>query len=204
MTRSAIASLILLAASLAPAITTANSHNQELTPEAIRSAELFVQSRIGVGEPFRTIECVHSWSEKIVVDDVRKRPRKPPAVERVAQFCAFTYLPNGYDAIRVRVVVSQVNGGPWEGELPDCFHEPECCEVIIGRSEVIELAEEIGLTASRDGWSIQLGYRFEEGPGLYWTVHDAQVGNRRVSNRLLVVDSRSGEWWEETARPYIR
>lgn len=186
-------------------------HAQHGTLGAIveSSAERYVRSRLGVGTLSQSLVCVHSWARRSVPDDPHDGPwcgTDPfyPSVPSV-NFCAFTFLPNGSDVLPVRVVVSGAGSGKWEGELPDCNTNPEHCEVLVGLEAVLTLAESMGLSPGLGDEDIHLQYQFEYGQGLQWLVYDGRTRNgHRASDRLLVVDSYTGEWFETKTRPYVR
>lgn len=171
------------------------------------SAESYLRSRLGAGAQDQSLRCVTSWAEDLASDDPRVPQRCGTGTHGpiLVNFCAFTFLPKGRDVAPVQVVVSQRGTNPWTGEVPDCNANPEHCEVAVGRSAVIDLAESIGLSPGLGNWNVQLQYRPEYGASLQWLVYDGLTRTGLpASNRLLVVDAYTGEWFETKTPPYTR
>jgi len=179
-----------------------HAETHDVAPSTVREARREVEFRLGVGTALESLIYVGGQTEvpsRMHLDHSR-------GVFHERTQCRFEFLPNGEGALPVQIAVSRVDGGPWVADFPECNLYPENCEARVRRADAIDLAIETGLEEPAEGGRVSLAFYPPGDPRLCWLVSGVRTGPKgRASERRLVIDALTGEWYEERgSRPCLR
>lgn len=102
------------------------------------------------------------------------------------------FRPDPLRDLTCSLILTSIDGSPYEpddGPLPDCVHQPELCDITIGRDEAIDLAVAQGL--DRDWGKYTTDLVVAGGvEGFVWRVRAHPAG--ALHDRVVVINAHTG------------